>query len=383
MSYALLWLSSLAAFWASFALKDLWLRKHRAREKGWHSFEILAGASLLAAGASSFRLLEPLFPLWLAILLMLALNGALAIALRSLGKKSAGRLAPLAGLAEFIALLFAPLAAFYGKAEEKLALGEQSDEMICVLEGEKRRIVEGALDLEETIVREIMVPRLDLVALRAEATIAEAVKTANESGHSRFPAYEGTVDNIVGIIHVKDLLRKAWEGKWDEEVRNILRPPYFVPETKNAAELLREMQRQRIHMAIVVDEYGGTAGIITLEDLLEEILGEIQDEYDREEPLVREVTEGEYIVDGRLSIEDLEEIIGKELELEGIDTVGGLVYSKFGKVPEKGAHFQLEGFDFEVLSLLGRRIGKVRLRKIMEEKGENESGKGETVEQAG
>ncbi len=383
MSYALLWLSSLVAFWASFLLKNIWLKKHKPEEGGRYSFDILAGASLLMAGASSFKLFEPLFPFWLAALLMLAVNGLLAILLHSLGEKPVGHSATAEGFAEAIALLLAPAAVFYDKLRKKIAPEESPDELIYVLEGEKRRIVERAMDLEETIVREIMVPRIDLVAIRTDATIAEAVKVANESGHSRFPAYEDTVDNIVGIIHVKDLLRKAWEGKWEEKVRTILRPPYFVPETRNAAELLREMQRQRIHMAVVVDEYGGTAGIITLEDLLEEILGEIQDEYDREEPLIREVAEGEYIVDGRLSLKDLEEIIGKELELEGIDTVGGLVYSKFGKVPEKGAHFQLEGFDFEVISLVGRRIGKVRLRKIAEERVEDEGGKSEAMEQAG
>ncbi len=383
MIYAGLWLASLVGFWASFALKNLWLKRHKPEEKRQYSFDFLAGASLLMAGASLFKLLEPFFPLGLTVLLMLAINSFSAMLLHGLGEKVGSRINFLEGFAEFVALLFAPFAFFYKKAREISFSDEKSGEIICVLEGERRKIVEGALDLEETIVREIMVPRIDLVAVKAEATVSEAVKIANESGHSRLPAYEETIDNIVGIIHVKDLLQKAWEGKWTEEVKSILRPPYFVPETKNAAELLKEMQRQRIHMAIVVDEYGGTAGIITLEDLLEEILGEIQDEYDREEPLLRESGEGEYILDGRLSLEDLEEIIGKELDLEGIDTVGGLVYSKFGKIPERGAHFQLEGFDFEVLSLVGRRIGKVRLRKIAKERGEDEGGKSKAMEQEG
>lgn len=380
MSYVALWLSSLAAFWASFFLKNLWLKRHKPDEEGRFSFDVLAGISLLLAGATSFKALEPFLPPSLTFLLVLLLNGFPAMLLQTLGERVSSYPSPLEGLSEFIALLLAPLAILYSKARKILGFKESEGEKTLGLERETHEIVEGAMDLEETIVREIMVPRIDLVTLKAEATVAEAIKLATESGHSRFPAYEDTIDNIVGIIHVKDLLRKAWEGKWDEQVKAILRPPHFVPETKNAAELLREMQRQRIHMAIVVDEYGGTAGIVTLEDLLEEILGEIQDEYDREEPLIREIGEGEYILDARLSLEDLEEIIGKELDLEGIDTVGGLVYSKFGRVPEKGARFQLEGFDFEVLSLVGRRIGKVRLRKIAEERGENESGKGETVE---
>jgi len=374
MGYVILWLSSLASFWASFALKSLWLKKHRPEEKGRFSFEIIAGLCLLLAGASSYKALEPLSPRWLTFILVILINGFLALLLPALGNKASPHLKFLEGLANFLALLLAPMSAFYEKVMEK------GGEAIYVVQGKEREIVEGALDLEETIVREIMVPRVDVVAIRADATISEAVKVATESGHSRIPAYEGTIDNIIGIIHVKDLLRNAWEGRWDEQVKAILRPPYFVPETKNAAELLREMQSQKIHMAIAVDEYGGTAGIVTLEDLLEEIFGEIQDEYDREEPSIQEIGEGEYILDARLSLEDLEEIIGKELDLEGIDTVGGLVYSSFGRVPEKGARFNLEGFEFEVLSLVGRRIGKVRLRKIEAEGGENGGGKSKAME---
>jgi len=374
MGYVILWLSSLASFWASFALKSLWLKKHRPEEKGRFSFEIIAGLCLLLAGASSYKALEPLSPRWLTFILVILINGFLTLLLPAFGDKASPHLKFLEGLANFLALLLAPMSAFYEKVMEK------GGEAIYVVQGKEREIVEGALDLEETIVREIMVPRVDVVAIRADATISEAVKVATESGHSRIPAYEGTIDNIIGIIHVKDLLRNAWEGRWDEQVKAILRPPYFVPETKNAAELLREMQSQKIHMAIAVDEYGGTAGIVTLEDLLEEIFGEIQDEYDREEPSIQEIGEGEYILDARLSLEDLEEIIGKELDLEGIDTVGGLVYSSFGRVPEKGARFNLEGFEFEVLSLVGRRIGKVRLRKIEAEGGENGGGKSKAME---
>ncbi len=374
MGYVIFWLSSLAIFWASFALRSLWLKRHKPEEKGRFSFEIIAGLSLLLAGASSYKALEPLSPTWLTFILVILINGFLALLLPALGEEASQHLRTLEGLADFLASLLAPMASFYEKAMEK------GGEAIYVVEGEEREIVEGALDLGETIVREIMVPRVDVVAIRADSTISEAVKVATESGHSRIPAYEGTIDNIVGIIHVKDLLRSAWEGRWDEQVKAILRPPYFVPETKNAAELLREMQSQKIHMAIVVDEYGGTAGIVTLEDLLEEIFGEIQDEYDLEEPSIQEVGDGEYILDARLSLEELEEIIGKELDLEGIDTVGGLVYSSFGRVPEKGARFELEGFEFEVLSLVGRRIGKVRLRKITAKEGEDGGGKSEAME---
>lgn len=377
MSYALLWLSSLVIFGVNFALKKLWLSKHKPEEESALSFEIIAGISLILAGISLFKAAEPLLPTGLNFVIAILLTLFPGILLQTLGERASRYLAPLEGFAEFLVLLFRPMAIFCTKVRETMGSERQGGEE------EEHEIVEGALDLEETIVREIMVPRIDLVAVKAEATIAEAIKIAIESGHSRLPAYEESLDNIAGIIHVKELLRKAWEGKWDEPVKTILRPPYFVPETKNAAELLREMQRQRIHMAIVVDEYGGTAGIITLEDLLEEILGEIWDEYDREEPLIQEIGEGEYILDARLSLEELEEIIGRELDLEGIDTVGGLVYSRFGKVPERGAHFQMEGFDFEVLSLVGRRIGKIRLRKITGEREEYAGGKSEAMEQNG
>ncbi len=383
MSYALLWLLGLTVFGVSFALKRLWLSKHKPDEKGAISFELFAGISLILAGIGLFKATEPFLPLGLNFLLAIIFTILPGFILQPIGERVSRHLTPFEGFAEFLVLILKPLVIPCIKLRGTFGPEERGSEKIVVLEGEKHEIVEGALDLEETIVREIMVPRIDLVAVKAEATVAEAIKIAIESGHSRFPAYEESLDNIVGVIHVKELLRKAWEGKWDDPVKTILRPPYFVPETKNAAELLREMQRQRIHMAIVVDEYGGTAGIITLEDLLEEIFGEIQDEYDREEPLIREVGEGEYILDGRLSLEELEEIIGKELDLEGIDTLGGLVYSRFGKVPERGAHFQLEGFDFEVLSLVGRRIGKIRLRKITGEREEYAGRKSEAVEQNG
>ena len=377
MGYVILWLASLASFWVSFALRNLWLRRHKPGDKGRFSFEIIAGLSLLLAGASSYKALEPFPPRWLTFILVILINGFLGLLLSALGDKASIYLRALEGLADFLALLLAPMAALYEKTVEK------GSEAIYVVKGEEREIVEGALDLGETIVREIMVPRVDVVAIRADSTVSEAVKVATESGHSRIPAYEGSIDNIIGIVHVKDLLRKAWEGQWNEPVKAILRPPYFIPETKNAAELLREMQSQKIHMAIVVDEYGGTAGIITLEDLLEEILGEIQDEYDREEPFIQEIGEGEYILDARVSLEDLEEIIGKELDLEGIDTVGGLVYSSFGRVPEKYARFNFEGFEFEVLSLVGRRVRKVRLRKITPKEGGDGGGKSEAMEQEG
>jgi CBS domain-containing protein len=192
MGFVILWLLSLASFWASFALRSLWLKKHKPEERGRFSFEIIAGLSLLLAGASSYKALEPFSPRWLNFILVILINGFLALLLPALGDEASLYLRPLGGLADFLALLLAPMAALYEKAMEK------GNEAIYVVEGEEREIVEGALDLGETIVREIMVPRVDVVAIRADSTVSEAVKVATESGHSRLPAYEGSIDNITG-----------------------------------------------------------------------------------------------------------------------------------------------------------------------------------------
>jgi len=228
---------------------------------------------------------------------------------------------------------------------------------------EERELITSIFEFGETIAREIMVPRIDIVAIREGSSVAEALATIVKSGHSRIPVYRGTIDNIVGILYAKDILKYLQEGQQEDHIDAFLRPPYFVPETKRVSELLKEMQRDKVHMAIVVDEYGGTAGLVTIEDILEEIVGEIQDEYDVEEPLVERTGEKEWIMDARVSLDDLEEILGFEVDEEGIDTLGGLIYSRLGRVPAVGDKVILGDCRIIVLSVAGRRIKKVKIVK--------------------
>jgi len=197
-----------------------------------------------------------------------------------------------------------------------------------------------------------------------EASVREAIAIARESKHSRLPVYQGTIDRIVGIVHVRDLLRFALEPAEGIKVGDVMREAYFIPESKRADELLRDLQRQRVHMAIVVDEFGGTAGIVTIEDVLEEIVGEIQDEYDVEAPLIERVSAEEAIVDGRISLEEIADIFGVSLEDEETSTIGGLVQAHLGHIPQPGESVTVDGLEVTVLEIDGNRVRKLRVRRI-------------------
>ena len=229
------------------------------------------------------------------------------------------------------------------------------------IEAEERAMIRGIIKLVETAAREIMVPRIDIVAVDTDATVEEVMALIMEHGYSRIPLYEGTIDNVVGVLYAKDFLRYLARGAHPPSLKDIARPPYFIPESKKVDELLAEMRLNRVHMAIVVDEYGGTAGLVTIEDLLEEIVGEIEDEYDRTEATVERISPDEAIVDARVSIDDLNEILGLAIEGEDFDTVGGFVYHLLGRVPIPGDEVSADGLRLRVLSVLGRRIKKVRV----------------------
>jgi CBS domain containing-hemolysin-like protein len=231
-----------------------------------------------------------------------------------------------------------------------------------IIEADEREMIRGVVALDETMAREIMAPRIDIAALEVSDAIDDASRLIVEKGFSRIPLYDETIDNIVGVIYAKDLLRCLNEGR-RPALRDIARPAYFIPESKRVDELLAEFKKSKVHLAIVVDEYGGTAGLVTIEDLLEEIVGEIQDEYDREETPVERVNSHEAILDARVSIDELRELFGFEIEDEDYDTVGGFVYHHLGKVPEAGDEVRVDGLTLRVLSVLGRRIKKVRATK--------------------
>jgi putative hemolysin len=233
-----------------------------------------------------------------------------------------------------------------------------------VIEREERRLIHSIFEFGDTVVREVMKPRPDMVAVAADATIEAAVERAIEGGFSRLPAYEGTTDNIIGIVFLKDLVSKARASKGNAPVRTALRDAVFVPEQKRVAELLREMQKQQFHMAIVIDEYGGTSGLVTLEDLLEEIVGEIADEYDVEEPGVERLADGSLRVPGGMPIGDVSEELGVELPDTEWDTVGGLVFNLLGHVPEEGECVRFQGLEFRTERVQGRRIASVQIRPV-------------------
>ncbi len=232
-----------------------------------------------------------------------------------------------------------------------------------ILDSRQVEMLEGIVDLRQTTVREVMVPRVDVVAIPETATLSEALDRVLESGHSRLPVYRGTIDRVVGVFYVKDLLRycRGEKGRLQDPVGPLAREPFFVPESQRVEEVLREMQRRRVHLAVVVDEYGGTAGIVTLEDLMELIVGDIQDEYDAEEPEVRALGPRRWEVDARLDVEDLEELLGLEILPEEFDTVGGFLVDQLGHLPQVGETVEYQGWRFRVLSLRGRGIGRVQV----------------------
>lgn len=221
-------------------------------------------------------------------------------------------------------------------------------------ESAEEALLEAVSDFAEKIVREVMVPRTDMKALPDTATTEDAVKLIVKTGYTRLPVFHETVDDVRGVLYAKDLLGVLGNGRTDTRITDIVRTPYFVPETKPVEELLVEM-RERTHIAIVADEYGGTAGIVTLEDLLEEIVGEISDEYDREEPLLVDLGDGRYRVDARLPVDDLNELFGTDIEIDA-DSVGGLFTEVAGRIPEVGESLEIERLKLTVTDLQGTRI---------------------------
>jgi len=250
-------------------------------------------------------------------------------------------------------------------SDEIVAIARVAEEEGAIDEKEQQ-IVQGAFTLGEKHVGELVVPRVDVRALPVDATLAEARDLIVLTGHSRIPIYRGTIDEVLGVLHSKDLLAALPpEGAaWQRTVGELIRPTLFVPETVRADEVLRQMQRQRIHLAVVVDEYGGTAGIVTLENLLEELVGPIRDEYDAaEQPEIRVVGEGELIAAGDADLDEVAEALGVRLEEEEVDTVGGLVYSALGRIPAVGDRVEVPGLTAEVLRMAGNRVSLVRLTR--------------------
>jgi putative hemolysin len=233
-----------------------------------------------------------------------------------------------------------------------------------LLEQEEQKMIVSIFRLGDTLVREIMVPRIDILALDVNTPIDQTMEVLKISGHSRVPVFQDSVDNILGLLYAKDLLGIWKEGRREVSLEDFLRPAYFIPEAKKIDDLLAELQAKRIHMAIVVDEYGGVAGLVTLEDIVEEIVGEIRDEYDHAEEVVYQaITEDEYLFQGRIDLDDFNDIMGTELPNSEADTLGGLIYSRIGRVPTAGDHVEIDGLQLTVEQVSGQRIRKVRAQK--------------------
>ena len=242
------------------------------------------------------------------------------------------------------------------------------------LEKGERKMIYSIFQFGETLCREIMVPRIDVYGLEVGTSVPDAIEAFTRSGHSRIPVYADSIDNILGILYAKDLLRVRLNPDSPDMIRKQLRPPYYVPEAKKVDELLREMQLRGVHMAIVVDEYGGTAGIVTLEDIVEEIVGEIRDEYDQgEEQLYQMISPDEFSFIGRIDLDDVNEQLGTHLTKDVADTLGGYIYGKIGRVPTGGEELEIEDWGLTVEQISGRRIRMVRARRKKEDQPQEET----------
>ncbi|HYN88800.1 MAG TPA: hemolysin family protein [Ardenticatenaceae bacterium] len=345
------------------------------------ALSVIVVAGALLAGPGPRGLWAPLAGL---ILLTLVVGRTIPAALGGrLSERLAPSLAPVVAVLGVVVapvrwLLFRIAVWISGPARPNWEDGELTDEELRVLatvvgdttgeptiQADEREMIASIFTLRQTTAREVMVPRIDIVGLDVGTPMLEALDTIISAGHSRIPVFEESVDNIIGILYAKDLLAYLRDAKTTIPIRDILRPTHFVPESKKADELLGELQQSRVHIAIVVDEYGGTAGLVTIEDLLEEIVGDIQDEYDVEEPFIELVNEYEAICNARVDLDDLNRAMDLELPTAESDTLGGLIYSELGRVPLVGDTVELpeQGVIFYVLSVAGRRITKVRVVK--------------------
>lgn len=262
--------------------------------------------------------------------------------------------------------------------EDELEFYISESEKEGIIENGKSRMLQNIFDISEIYVKEVMVPRTDMVAIDITDPMESYIEKIQSSEFSRIPVYEETIDKIIGILYVKDLLRFVNNGATSFDLRKVLRKPYFIPETKKIDSMLSEFQKSRTHMAVVIDEYGGVDGIVTLEDILEEIVGEIWDEYDTEEHEVTEIADDTYIVDVRMDIDDFCEKfeLEKTNDMDEYETVGGLVFDIAEKIPDVGEKYEYQNYQFKILNKHERRLDKVELRKL-----ENETdGRGSSVD---
>jgi len=352
-------------------------------------------ASLLRTASFASSLLSAAFlvtslvgqrwaPIALASIAVLILLGVIRSASRkvaySYGERVALRIAPTS---EAVSWPLTPLLAIQAmvlqrilrfsanqaaSSAEAIAAGMalSSDSRTEPLDEREVRMIRAVLGLDEATAREIMVPRVDMVAADIKTPIARLAEDMVRTGHSRIPVYDGDLDHIEGVVHARDILSHPAADRESSEMLSpsMVHPAFYIPESKTLKELLRDFQQERVHMAIVIDEYGGVAGLVTIEDLLEEIVGEIQDEFDTSGPAIELVGDNEYVVDARTSIDDLNELLGVSVEQSGFHTMGGFVYHRLGKIPSPGDSVAYDGLKIEVISTVGRRLKKLRITRF-------------------
>jgi magnesium and cobalt exporter, CNNM family len=337
-----------------------------------------SAATLLALNLYHERVAEWLVSLILSLIVLvlceitpktLALQRAERIALR-LARIVAGAtwvMRPivyiLTGVTRLILLMIGEKAQVRGPfvTEEELKLLVSVGEEEGVIEEEEREMIHGIFEMGDMRVREIMVPRTDLVAIEVNQPVERAVELVTKHGHTRIPVYEGNLDHIVGVLYAKDLLRAVVRGE-QKTLRDIARKPYFTPESNKVQDVLRDLRKNRVHMAIVVDEYGGTAGAVTIEDIIEEIVGPIQDEYDiGEEDEIQFISPNEVVLDGRVSVDDVNELLKLNIQGDDYDTIGGYALNQLGAAPKVGAKLKVGNAELRVEAVQGTRIKKVRV----------------------
>lgn len=289
----------------------------------------------------------------------------------------------VSGIINIIGIMFSPIIhslnfitgilvrLFGGKHIENPLVTEEEIRMLVnvgqeegLIDEDEREMIDSIFEFDETLVREVMVPRIDIFAVNVDRTLDDVIKLIIEIGHSRIPVYENTVDNIIGVIYAKDLLGPLLGPRQERpSVRGLMRAAYYVPESKKVRDLFDELRKEKVHMAIVLDEYGGTAGLVTIEDLIEEIVGEIQDEFDQEENDIETLNDGSLRVDGRTSIYDINDQLELDLPDDEFDTISGLVFHNLGRIPNEGQELDINNLHIIVEKVMGRRIRKLRIKK--------------------
>jgi CBS domain containing-hemolysin-like protein len=340
---------------------------------------IASGAALIISLADAAWFVQ--YPAALAVVASLGLLQVLSRGLApAFGEPLALRIAPYAAR---LAAVLRPVLAVEA-AIGRRAVGSQTRETASQGESPSRepgaaveangepidereaRMIRGIVALDQTTAREIMTPRVDMVTVKLDTPVVDLVEQMLRSGHSRVPVYSNDLDHIEGIAYSRDILGllSSDEGPPITLPREVIKPAIFIPETKTLEELLSEFQERQVHLAVVIDEYGGVSGLVTIEDLLEEIVGEIQDEFDFGEPEIEALNEGEYLIDAGMGIDELDELLDVRVEGDGFDTLGGFVYDRLGKIPSSGDVLEYDGLKIEVVSTEGRRVKQLRVTRV-------------------